>query len=496
MTIEAVAPPTSDSHWLSENFAPVHEEHTLTDLTVTGRLPEWLDGRYLRIGPNPLGDPGPGYHWFMGDGMVHGVRLEDGVARWYRNRWVRSGPVAKKLGEPFHGRVHGVDFADNTNVLQHGGRTLALNEGGPVPYELTDELDTVGHCTFGGTLPRGYTAHPHEDPVTGELHAISYNWRRGNRVEYSVVGADGRVRDLREIEVGGSPMIHDCAITENYVIVLDLPVVFDIPTALRSQPKLIRPMAKLSLNRIVGRDPLPDAMVDAIARGQRTMDAEFPLPYAWDPSYPARIGLLPRAAGATDVQWFEIDPCYVFHTVNAYEADGSVVLDVVRHDRMFATDHTGPNEGATRLTRFTLDLATGRASESGLDELTQEFPRIDERLTGRRHRFAYTVGMHAAAAGERGPSFADAVVKHDLDTGRIEQHPLGRTAGEFCFVPTPGGTSEDDGVLLGYTFDPDAGRSDLTVLDAASLEPVAAVHLPVRVPAGFHGNWAPSQSTR
>ena len=106
----------------SDNFAPVHEEHTTFDLPVTGAVPAHLDGRYLRIGPNPVADPGPGHHWFVGEGMVHGVRLEGGRARWYRNRQVRA---------------RGDDFAPNTNVLEHAGRTLALVEAGAAPYELT-----------------------------------------------------------------------------------------------------------------------------------------------------------------------------------------------------------------------------------------------------------------------------------------------------------------------------------------------------------------------
>ena len=186
----------SGSRYLEGNYAPVREERTVTDLPVTGTIPDHLDGRYLRNGPNPVVDPDPAtYHWFLGTGMVHGIRLRDGAAHWYRNRWVRSADVARALGEqPRPGPVHaGFDFAANTHVVGHAGRTLAIVEAGPRPYELTDELDTVGPCDFDGTLPGGYTAHPLEDPATGELHAVSYYWGWGNRVQYSVVGVDGRL---------------------------------------------------------------------------------------------------------------------------------------------------------------------------------------------------------------------------------------------------------------------------------------------------------------
>ena len=90
---------TDMKRFLDGPFAPVTEEVTAFDLPVTGQVPSGLDGRYLRNGPNPMGLDDPGYHWFLGDGMVHGVRLRDGRAEWYRNRWVRSRAVAQARGE-------------------------------------------------------------------------------------------------------------------------------------------------------------------------------------------------------------------------------------------------------------------------------------------------------------------------------------------------------------------------------------------------------------
>jgi carotenoid cleavage dioxygenase len=251
------------NRYLEGNFAPVREELTVTDLKVTGHMPRHLDGRYLRIGPNPVGNLGEKHHWFLGDGMVHGVRLDDGEAKWYRNRYVRSDRVAEHLGE--ESRAPGwdnIDFAANTHVIQHAGSTLALVEAGSSPYELTDELDTVGPTDFHGTLrngvlPAGYSAHPHEDPDTGELHAVSYNWLRGNRVDYTVRGTDGRIRRTVPIEVGGSPMMHDFALTENYVVIYDLPVVFDKSMALRGMPRAMRVPAGLMMTAIVGGHPQP-----------------------------------------------------------------------------------------------------------------------------------------------------------------------------------------------------------------------------------------------
>ncbi|WP_148615237.1 carotenoid oxygenase family protein [Nocardioides rubriscoriae] len=460
------------NRYLQDGFAPVADELTAFDLEVTGTIPDHLDGRYLRIGPNPVDDPGDDHHWFLGEGMVHGVRLEDGAARWYRNRWVR----------PAEG-----DFAPNTHVVGHAGRTLALVEGGSPPYELGEELDTLGRACFAGDLRAGYTAHPHEDPATGELHAVSYSWTRGNRVDYSVLGTDGRLRRQVEVEVHGSPMMHDCAITEHWVVLYDLPVTFDIDMVAGRTPRPMRLPTRFALNRIVGRNPVPDRVIDAVTRGRR---APSQLPYSWDADYPARIGLLPRegAADGSDVRWFDIDPCYVFHTLNAFEVPetGEVVIDVVRHDRMFATVFTGPDEGPTSLVRFTLDLASGKAHEHRHDEHSQEFPRIDERLTGRRHRFGYAVEITDGAPG-------DAVLRHDTVAGTTDVRRLGAglEVGELVFVPNGRDAAEDDGVLMGYVTDRPTGRSALRLLDAATLEDVATVHLPGRVPAGFHGSWLP-----
>jgi carotenoid cleavage oxygenase len=475
------------NRYLTGNFAPVREELTALDLEVTGMLPAHLDGRYLRIGPNPLVDPGERYHWFLGDGMVHGVRLRDGRAEWYRNRWVRSASVAEALGEPRRSQPGRFDFAANTNVVQHSGRTFALIEAGASQYELTHELDTVGACTFDGSLHGGYSAHPHQDPDTGELHAVSYAWTRGNRLDYSVLDINGHIRRSFEVTVTGSPMIHDFALTEHYAVILDLPVTFDISMVTADVPRPSRRPAASLLSRVIGRNPVPEPLVARMARSRFARGGV--LPYSWNPEYPARIGLLPRDGDGSDIRWFEIDPCYVFHTVNAYEESDTVVVDVVRHDRMFATDLTGPNEGPATLTRFVIDLTADKVREEHHDQRSQEFPRIDERLTGRRHRYSYAIGL-------AGPTPGDSILKHDLVADSTHSRSLGtgRQASEFCFVPHPDGTAEDDGVLMGYTFDQARNRSDLRILDAQTLEDVATVHLPGRVPAGFHGNWAPNTS--
>jgi len=239
------------------------------------------------------------------------------------------------------------------------------------------------------------------------------------------------------------------------------------------------------MSRVIGKNPLPEPLIARIARGAEKAGGST-LPYSWDEDYPARIGLLPRE-GAEPVRWFDIDPCYIFHTLNAYEEGDAVVIDCVRHPKMFATDFTGPNEGVASLARFTLDLTSGKAREDRLDEHGQEFPRHDERRTGQRHRYGYSVGFN-------GPRPGDSVLKHDVVAGTTQARALGagREAGEFCFVPSADDSAEGEGILMGYVHDRSSGLSDLVLLDAGTLEDVAAVHLPGRVPTGFHGNWIPT----
>lgn len=480
--------------YLEGYLAPVRAELTATDLEVTGHIPEHLDGRYLRNGPNPVAEVDPvTYHWFSGDGMVHGVALRDGNARWYRNRWVRSLSVCAALGEPAPGRLDPragmLALGANTNVLTHAGKTLALVEGGIANYELTDDLDTVGTCDFDGTLAGGYTAHPHRDPATGELHAVSYSFGRGRTVQYSVIDTAGRARRSVDIEVSGSPMMHDFSLTDKYVVIYDLPVTFDPAQVLpASVPRWLSLPGRLVMQSLIGRVRVPSPVNAVMNRSPRHSDR---MPYAWNPRYPARIGVMPREGGNRDVRWFDVEPCYVYHPLNAYSEmrDGAevLVLDVVRYARMFDRDRHGPGETAPTLERWTVNLASGAVGAECRDDRPQEFPRINETRLGVRHRFGYTIGAYFADR-------ASALYKHDYATGSTTTAALDPDLliGEVCFVPDPAADAEDEGILMGYGYHRGRDEGQLLLLDAQTTEPVATVHLPQRVPTGFHGNWAPA----
>lgn len=492
--------------YLEDFLAPVSAEVTATDLTVTGRIPDHLDGRYLRNGPNPVAEVDPAvYHWFSGDGMVHAVALRDGRARWYRNRWVRAAHVCAELGESepagLDPRAGMLSVGPNTNVLSHAGQTLALVEGGGANYRLSDELDTEGPCDFDGTLFGGYTAHPHTDPRTGELHAVSYSFTRGRTVQYSVIDTAGRARRTVDIEVGGSPMMHDFSLTDKYVVIYDLPVTFDavqvMPTTV---PRWLSLPARLVMQSLIGRVRLPSPMTTALNRNREPINR---MPYRWNPDYQARIGVMPREghgsnAGKDAIRWFDIEPCYVYHPLNAYsEMRGGaevLVLDVVRYSRMFDRDLRGPGDSRPTLDRWTVNLATGAVSSERRDDRPQEFPRINESLLGGRHRFGYTIGTEGGYLSGGQSEMTTAVYKHDYASGSsvVADLDAGLLLGEMSFVPNPTARAEDDGVLMGFGYHRESAEGQLVLLDAQTLEHVATVHLPQRVPMGFHGNWAPT----
>jgi carotenoid cleavage dioxygenase len=434
--------------FLTGNYGPVTEELTALDLPVDGAIPVELRGHYLRIGPNPFVAPSGPYHWFSGDGMVHGVELGDGRAAAYRNRWVRTDDIARAMGEsPVEGPKPPLYDTSNTHVVGHAGRILALTEGS-MPYEISPTLDTIRRTDFGGSLATGFTAHPKVDPVTGELLAFSY-WFAEPYLTYHQIDAAGKLVRSEPITLPRSVMIHDFAITREHVLFFDLPVVFDLEVQ--------------------------------------------PFPFRWDDDHFARVGVMPRAGGDADVQWFEVEPCYVFHPMNAFDDGDTVVVDVPRHPTMFKESRVGPNDGGVpTLDRWTIDLSAGKVREERIDERGQEFPRVNETLLGSRHRYGYAVSLPNTRDAFDGATY----LKHDLVAGTTQEHDFGRgrTPGEFVFVPSDGATSEDDGWLMGYVYDAAVDRSDLVILDAHEFTapPVATVHLPVRVPYGFHGNWFPA----
>ena len=416
--------------YLEGNYAPVKTLISEDQLSVVGEIPRELSGLYLRNGPNPMSSVNnKKHHWFAGEGMLHGLRIDEGKALWYRNQSVGNA---------------------NTHVISHGGKIYATVEAGAAPVEVDGELMPTGNDAFNGTLTSGFSAHAKLDKENGELHALCYQFPRGSyQVDHVVVGQDGHVQKTQSIDLPSQTMLHECAITNNYVLVFDLSVTF-------------------SLFKLV--------------RGY--------FPFSWNDKHQARIGLLPRKAGEETVQWFDIDPCYLFHTFNAFEDDnGNVVVDAMRYQRLFDEDWNGPfTESPPMLARWNLDVTSGRSTETQIDDLPGEFPRIHPDLDGKAYRFGYCLGTGSISA----PDFGR-IIKYDFagDSREVYELPIGEAGAEPIFIPSSNAQSEDEGYLMSLIYDRSDNKSNLQIFNAQGLTdgPIAKIMLPQRVPYGFHGNW-------
>lgn len=460
---EAVPPGWPESPFLEGNFFPVHEETTADDLKVTGTLPKELDGQFVRNGPNPQFAPTGNYHWFDGDGMLHAVRLRDGKAS-YRNRYVRTKGFEeeKKAGKALYSglldkpdlkKVAAGEYpfknAANTSLTFHAGVLLAQWEGGEPHAVKVPSLDTVGAHTFGGKLKHAWSAHPKIDPETGEMTGFGYDIKPPY-VSFSVVSAKGELLRTTPVELKRPTMMHDFALTANYLIFPEQPETFDLKRA------------------IAGK-----------------------MPWHFDPKLPTRFGLVPRT-GKGETRWFTAEAGYFFHTLAAFEDGDAVLLYACRFARFpaelgFGDAVPDKTPNAPVLYRWRFDLKTGAVKEGAVDDVPTEFPRINESRLGRKVRYGYL--------GEAAGDLFDGYRKFDLEKGTAERHRLGagRFGGEAVFVPYPDAKAEDAGWLLALVFDKAADKSELLVLDARDFgaKPVARVHLPGRVPYGFHATWVP-----
>ncbi len=463
--------PYPNDRYLSGNFGPVRLEGDAYDLPVLGEMPKELNGSLYRNGPNPQFAPRDAYHWFTGDGMIHAFHISEGKVD-YRNRWVRTPrwQLEHEAGENLFGAFGNPITSDpsvagkdggvaNTNIVWHGDRLLALEEA-HAPTELDPKsLETKGYFDFGGDGVERVTAHPKFDPETSEMIFFAYSvggWF-SKTVGYYVADAAGKLIRKDTFEAPYSSMIHDFMVTRNHVLFPILPLSGSMERAMSGQPA-----------------------------------------FAFEPELGAHIGVLRRDAAIEEMRWFETDPCYVFHPMNAYEDGDKLYADVMKYPEAPLFPHadgtpSDPAKAQARLVRWTLDLAgnSNQIKEDPLDDLPGEFPRFDERFNGLEYRhgwFAYT------DANEFRGSFAG-LAHLDLATGKRQEFCLsGNDAiGEPVFVPRQADAAEGDGWILAAAFRAEEMRSDLLVFEAQDIAqgPIAEAQLSSRVPFGFHGNWRP-----
>ena len=422
--------PYPDHPQLAGNFAPIRMECDLDDVIVRGDLPADLDITYYRNGPDPQFPPRGDHHWFAGDGMLHMFRIRDGRVR-YRNRWVRTVKwtlerrEGRSLFNPFNPMdtdpvAQGVetDGLANTNVVWHGGRLLALEEG-HAPFELDPEtLDSKGVWKFGERLEGPMTAHPKMDPKTGEMLFFGYmaDGIFSPGMSYQAVDRNGALTRSDRFQAPFASMVHDFMVTDEHVLFPIFPLTGSMERAFRGEP-----------------------------------------PFAWEPDKGTHVGVMRRDGSVEDIRWFETDPCYVFHPMNAWTEGDRIVAHVMQFEEapLFPKADGSPPDPAkanARLCEWVIDLAdnSNGIQRRYLDDITGEFPRLDERFAGNAYRHGYY-----GAAIDTGPGLGfNAVAHHDFAAGRRSEYvlPDGDVTGEPVFVPKSEDAAEGEGYLLSVVY--------------------------------------------
>ncbi|MEM9822168.1 MAG: carotenoid oxygenase family protein [Bacteroidota bacterium] len=456
-------------------YAPVFNEVIERNLKVIGEIPKDINGVYVRNGPNPKFEPKGHYHWFDGDGMLHAIQIENGKAT-YRNRWVRTknlameeaagesiwqglmGRLAENLKAPINRGVPLKDTA-NTAVAFHDGKLLAGWYMCGDLYEIDPiTLETKGIQDYNGTLTSKAMAHVKVDEQTNEMMFFDYELTEPY-LAYGVINGTGTVKHFTKVPTPGPRIPHDLGITENYSILMDLPLIYD-----------------LGLMMKLGR---------AIPVFRKDM--------------PSRFGILPRYGHAEEVQWFEANPCYIYHVINAWEEGDEIVLDCCVNDQ--PTPQQSLPKGASAveklneylrlrayLHRYRFNLKTGATREYRLDDLVTEFPLMNSQYLGRPSRYAYNQRFELSEVLR-----FDAIVKYDTKNDTAQTHEYGKNkfGSESPFIPKANAQSEDDGYVISFVTDAVEGTSEVIILDAQNISqtPLARIPLPQRVPLGFHGCW-------
>lgn len=479
MNIEHLAPIAttlrpSNHPYLNGAWTPLHEEVNASDLEVIeGRIPEDINGAYIRNTENQIHQPLGRFHPFDGDGMIHKIDFQGGRAT-YRNRWIRTrgfeaeqeargslwgglmdGPgVSLRPGFGAHG---GLKDSASTDVVVHGGKILATFYQCGEAYQLDLEtLETVGVAPWGPL--DGVSAHAKVDERTGELLFFNYS-KHAPHMHYGVVDASGRRMTYMPVALPGPRLPHDMAFSERFSILNDLPVFWDAE------------LLKMGVHAVRLHEGLP-----------------------------SRFAVIPRHGGPDDIRWFDAQPCYILHFLNAYEDGEELVMDGYFQENPIPQPMASAPAGfghlmafldehsfRPKLHRWRFNLRTGETNEAHLDDRILEFGMINQRFAGRPYRYAYST------VAKPGWFLFTGFVKHDLYTGRSWSFDLGdgRYGSEAPFAPRIGSVEEDDGYLVSFVIDEAAGRSECLLIDAKRFEdgPVARIALPHQLCSGTHAVW-------
>ncbi|CAN5485624.1 carotenoid oxygenase family protein [soil metagenome] len=467
---------------------PSRIEADILDLDVEGTIPAELDGAFYRVQPDPQFAPRLGDDIaFNGDGMITMFRFHNGRVnfrqRWaHTDKWKLENAAGKALFGNYRnpltddpevaGKVRGTA---NTNAFIHGGKLYALKEDSPALVMDPVTLETIGYTDFGGLMTgQTFTAHPKIDPVSGDMIAFGYASKGvlTKDMTYYEVSPEGVLKREIWFENPYYCMMHDFAVTPDYAIFHVVPITGSWERLEEGKPH-----------------------------------------FGFDTTMPVHLGLLPRREGATadDIRWFTTDNCFASHVMNAYQEGSRVHFDTpeaANNMFPFFPDVHGapfdPRGAASFLTRWTVDMASNSdafESRVRLTEMVGEFPRIDDRFTGRKYRYGWMLVIDMAQPVElKGGSAGGAVMNTlgfvDHETGNEQKWWCGPVSSlqEPCFIPRSADAAEGDGWIVMVCNRLEEHRSDLLLFDALDIAkgPIATAHIPVRLRFGLHGNWAPA----
>ncbi len=467
-------------------YQPSRVEVSVVDLEVEGTLPEAIKGTFYQVAPDPHYPPMLGKDiFFNGDGIVSAFRFENGRVSLQR-RYVETERLKAQRREhrSLNGTYRNVYTNDplaadnnttaNTTVIEHNGVLLAMKEDA-LPWAMDLEtLETLGEWDFHGQITSAtFTAHPKVDPDTGALLCFAYE-AKGEAtpdIAYFEISAEGKL--VREIwfQAPYAAMIHDFAVTQNYVVFPIIPLTADL-----------------------------DRMKSG---GQH---------FQWQPDLPQLFGIVPRDGSADDVRWF-YGPANGFqgHTLNAYEEGSKIFVDMpVTNGNVF---YFFPEEGGyvpppealkAALMRWTFDLNADNTTVTP-QLLTRtpfpcEFPRCDERYSGKPYHYGFTLAydpqlpFDTATLGAPPFQFFNQLARINVATGESEMWYPGdaQCFQEPIFIPRHAQAAEGDGWVVCVMNDLRKRTSDLIILDTAQWTqgPVARVKVPFRLRMSLHGNWS------
>ncbi|KAL4011983.1 hypothetical protein IC575_029050 [Cucumis melo] len=486
-------PKNFDPHFqIVGNYAPVPEQPVSHSLPVTGVIPDWINGVYLRNGANPYFQPLAGHHLFDGDGMIHAVTIGGGRAS-YACRFTETERLVqeKSIGRPVFpkavGELHGhsgiarlllfyargffglIDHRHGTGVANAGlvyfnGRLLAMSED-DLPYQVritpSGDLITVGRYNFEGQLNSPMVAHPKIDPESGELFALSYNFTHKPYLKHFRLTPDGKMSPKIDIPLDIPTMIHDFAITEKFVVIPDQQVVFNL---------------------------------------QKMLTGGSPVMY--DEKKNPRFGFLPKnATDSSNLTWVDSPAdTFCFHLWNAWEeteSDDVVVIAscMTPPDSIF---NERDEEFKAVLTEIRFNLRTGKSSSrpivSESEHMNLEVGVVNRKRLGRKTQYVYL------AITDPWPK-ACGFAKVDVSSGEVKKYIYGdeRYGGEPYFLGREMGfgcEEEDDGYIMVFVHDEKEWRSELQIVNAIDLKLEACVELKSRVPYGFHGTFVHANDLR